>query len=99
MGYDSVRVRGRLGNLSGIISVRGDDRLHLDERLHDLRIRSLISVRMLWEQSERVRALGKRGSGRSGSARKKRRPQRSEEKSCPRSFPPTCGFSGQRSPR
>ena len=28
---------------------------------------------MLWQQSERVRALGKRGSGRSGSARKKRR--------------------------
>ena len=62
-------------NLSGIISVRGDDRLYLDERLHDLRIRSLTSVRMLWEQSERVRAQGKRRAGRNGSARKKRRAQ------------------------
>jgi len=61
--------------LAGIISVRGDDRLYLDERLHDLRIRSLTSVRMLWEQSERVRAQGKRRAGRNGSARKKRRAQ------------------------
>ena len=43
-------------NLSS--ETRGDDRLYLDERLYDLRIRSLTSVRMLWEQSERVRAQG-----------------------------------------
>ena len=42
--------------LAGIISVRGDDRQLLDERLRGLRIRSLTSVRMLWVQSERVRA-------------------------------------------
>ena len=50
-------------NLSS--ETRGDDRLYLDERLYDLRIRSLTSVRMLWEQSERVRAQGKRRAGRS----------------------------------
>ena len=60
--------------LAGIISVRGDDRQLLDERLRGLRIRSLTSVRMLWVQSERVRAQSQR-PGRNGSSRKKRKAQ------------------------
>ena len=59
--------------LAGIISVRGDDRQHLDERLRELRIRSLTKVRMLWVQSKRVRANQR--PGRNGSARKKHKGQ------------------------
>ena len=58
--------------LAGIIGVRGDDREFLDERLRELRIQTLVRVRMLWVQSERVRAKGHR-PGRNGWARQKRK--------------------------
>ena len=58
--------------LAGIIGVRGDDREFLDERLRELRVQSLVRVRMLWVQSERVRAKGHR-PGRNGWARQKRK--------------------------